>query len=113
MSARNSVRLVGRLGQDAQVNHNPDGTRVVNVSMATSEKRKNTSGDYVDHAEWHKIVFWNNLADIIGEYGTKGKEISVEGVLRTRSYENNEGKKVYVTEVIVNDLALLGSKSDA
>lgn len=113
MSGINKVILVGRLGQDAQVNQLQDGSVVSNVSIATSRNYRDDNGQRQEDTEWHRLVFWNALAKVIGEYGLKGAQIYVEGSLRTRSYKDTDDRDVYVTEVMVKELKLLGNKPDA
>lgn len=108
---RNQVRLVGRLGQDPEVRHLDSGACVANFSMATSEKWKNKQGEWVDHTEWHNCVCWGALAEkVIEPYVKKGTEITVQGKLRTRSYEV-DGVTKYTTEIIVDELLMHGGTS--
>lgn len=108
----NKVIIVGNLGQDPEVRHMPSGGAVTNVSVATSEswKDKNT-GQQQDRTEWHRVVFFNRLAEISGEYLKKGSKVYIEGSLRTRSWEK-DGITRYSTEIVANEMQMLDSKSD-
>lgn len=107
----NKVILLGRSGQDAQVRTVGD-QKVANFSVATTEKYKDSkSGEWKENTEWHNIVCWRHTADLAEKYITKGKELYIEGKLRTRSWEDN-GSKKYVTEIVAESIQLLGSKND-
>ena len=108
---RNRVQLIGNLGQDPKVIELESGKKLVRFPMATNESYKNSKGEKVTSTEWHNIVAWGNLADIAGQYLSKGKEIALEGRLQNTSYEDKEGKTRYVTEIIAQDFVMLGSKS--
>lgn len=108
----NLVILVGHIGKDPEVKYMPAGDAVCNLTLATTEAWKDKdSGDKKERTEWHKLTFYRRLAEIVGEYVRKGSQIYVEGSLRTRTYEK-EGQKHYVTEIIVRNLQLLGSKRE-
>ena len=105
----NKVILIGNLGKDAETKFTPNGTSVATFSIATSWRQKDQqTGEWKDHTDWHNIVLWR--AENVAPYLTKGTQVYVEGRLQTRSYENKEGKKVYVTEVVANELILLGGR---
>lgn len=108
----NKVILVGNVGQDPEVRYMPNGTAVANVTVATSEswKDKNT-GNQEERTEWHRIVFYQKLAEIVAEYVKKGAKLYVEGSLRTRSWEQ-DGVKRYATEIIARDMQMLNSKTE-
>ena len=108
----NKVIIVGNLGQDPEVRHMPSGGAVTNVSVATSEswKDKNT-GQQQDRTEWHRVVFFNRLAEISGEYLKKGSKVYIEGSLRTRSWEK-DGITRYSTEIVANEMQMLDGKND-
>jgi len=110
-SLRNKVQLIGNLGNDPEIINLESGKKLAKFSIATNETYKNEQGEKVTNTHWHSVVAWNKTADIIEQYVTKGKEIAIEGKLTSRSYEDKEGVKRYVTEVICNELLLLGSKS--
>lgn len=110
----NKVILVGNLGRDPEVRYSPNGQAVANVTIATSEswKDKNT-GEKQERTEWHRIVFWGKLAEIAGEYLKKGSQIYVEGRLQTRKWTDKEGHEKYTTEVVANEMQMLGSRQGA
>lgn len=109
----NKVILVGNVGKDPEVKYMPSGGAVVNLTLATSESWKDKqSGEKQERTEWHKLTFYNRLAEIVGEYVRKGSQIYVEGRLRTRNYEK-DGQTHYVTEVMVDNMQMLGSRSGA
>lgn len=109
----NKVMLIGRLGQDPEVKYTANGTAVCNFSLATSETYKDKSGERQDKTEWHKLVAFGRTAEICGEYLSKGKQIYIEGKIQTRNWEGSDGKKNYMTEVLVNQMQMLGSKGDS
>ncbi|HEY1936398.1 MAG TPA: single-stranded DNA-binding protein [Candidatus Angelobacter sp.] len=105
----NKVILVGNLGQDPEVKYTPSGTPVAKFSLATNERYKDKSGEWQDRAEWHNVIAWQRLAEIVGEYVKKGSKVYVEGRLQTSSWEDRQsGDKKYRTEIVVRDLVLLG-----
>ena len=105
---RNKVQLIGNVGNDPEIKTFDGGKKVVNFTLATNEVYKNEKGEKVEQTEWHKISAWGKVADIIEKYVTKGKEIAIEGKLTHRSYDDKNGEKRYVTEVVANDIILLG-----
>lgn len=109
----NSVRLIGRLGKDPELRTLESGRTVCSFSLATSHKYKNSQGQLVENTDWHNCVAWGKLAElVIGKYCQKGSQVAIEGRLTSRSWENSEGEKKYITEVIVNDVLLLGGARD-
>jgi single-strand DNA-binding protein len=107
----NKVIIVGNLGKDPEVRYAPNGKAVANISVATSETWKDKdSGDQVDKTEWHRIVFYNRLAEIVGEYLTKGAKVFVEGTLRTRKWEDKDGVERYTTEIIAKEMQMLSGQ---
>ena len=105
----NKVILVGRLGKDAESKFTPSGTSVATFSIATNWRQKDQqTGEWKEHTDWHNIVLWR--AENVAPYLTKGTQVYVEGRLQTRNYENKEGRKVYVTEVVADELILLGGR---
>ncbi len=107
----NKVILIGNLGSDPEVRYTPSGSAVANVNLATSESwRDKTSGELQDRTEWHRIVFFNRLAEIVGEYLRKGSKIYVEGSLRTRKWQDKNGVERHTTEIIANEMHILDSK---
>ena len=105
----NKVILIGNLGSDPEVKTTPSGVQVANFSLATSESwTDKASGEKKEKAEWHRLVLWRRLAEIAGQYLKKGAKIYIEGKLETRSWEDKEGQKRYTTEVVVDQLEMLG-----
>jgi single-strand DNA-binding protein len=110
MAGVNKVILIGNLGADPEVKYLSNGTTVANFRIATSENRVNrTSGEKTTLTEWHRIVAFGRLAEICGEYLSKGKQIYVEGRIRTRSWEDKEGNKRFSTEIVANQMQMLGT----
>jgi len=108
----NKVILVGNLGNDPEVKYMPSGGAVTNISIATTDSWKDkTSGERVDRTEWHRVVFFNRLAEIAGEYLKKGSQVYVEGALRTRKWQDNNGQDKYTTEIVGSEMQMLGSRS--
>ncbi|WP_276363257.1 single-stranded DNA-binding protein [Daejeonella sp. H1SJ63] len=108
---RNSVRLMGFLGNDPEVKTINDKKKVARVSIATNESYKNDKGEKIEETQWHNLVLWDRLANLAENYLHKGSEVSIEGKLSNRSYTDKEGVKRYITEVLVNDVQMLGKKS--
>ena len=109
----NKVMLIGNLGKDPEVKFTPGGTAVAKFSLATNERFKDKAGEWQDRTEWHNIVAWQRLAEIVGEYVKKGSKIYIEGRLQTSSWEDKQsGEKKYRTEIIASDLLLLGSRGE-
>lgn len=108
---RNSVRLIGHLGEAPKVTKLNNGRSVANFSIATNEVYKNNEGQKVEETTWHKLVAWGKQAEIVEKYTKKGSEIAIEGRLTNHSYENKSGEKHYVTEVLVNSIMLMDKKS--
>ena len=105
---RNKVQLIGNLGSQPEIINLESGKKLAKFTMATNESYKNEKGEKVQDTQWHNIVAWGKIAQIIEQYVNKGQEVAVEGKLTTRVYETNEGKKRYITEIIANELLLLG-----
>jgi single-strand DNA-binding protein len=111
MAAINKVILIGNLGKDPEVRYTPNGNAICNVSVATTRTWKDkTSGDKQEETEWHRVVFYDRLAEIAGEYLKKGRSVYVEGRLKTRKWQNKEGQDVYTTEVIATEMQMLGGR---
>lgn len=107
----NKVILIGNLGADPEVRYTPSGSAVANVTVATSETwRDKQSGELQDRTEWHRIVFFNRLAEIVGEYLRKGSKVYIEGSLRTRKWQDKSGIDRYTTEIIANEMHILDSR---
>lgn len=110
----NKAILIGNLGADPEVRYMPSGGAVANVTMATSEVWKDKqTGEQHDRTEWHRIVFFNRLAEIAGEYLKKGSKIFVEGRIQTRKWQDKNGQDRYTTEIIANEMQILDSRSGA
>ena len=108
----NKVILIGRLGKDPETRYMTNGEAVTNVGLATSETWKDKSGEKQEKTEWHNLVFYRRLAEVAGEYLKKGSQIYVEGKIQTRKWQDKEtGKDRYTTEIIVNEMKMLGSKT--
>ena len=105
---KNTVQLIGHVGQDPEIKTLDGGKKLANFTIATNDSYKNDKGEKVEQTEWHKLVAWGKTAEIIEKYVIKGKEIAVEGKLTHRSYDDKNGEKRYITEVVVNDVLLLG-----
>lgn len=109
---KNKVQLIGNVGNVPEVKTLEGGKKVVNFSLATNEFYKNSDGEKVQNTQWHAIVAWGRIAEVVAEYVEKGKEVAIEGKLNSRSYETKEGEKRYVTEVIADEILLLGIKGE-
>jgi single-strand DNA-binding protein len=109
----NKVILIGNLGKDPEVKYTPQGTPVAKLTLATNERYKDKDGQWQDRTEWHNVVLWQRLAEIAGEYLKKGGKVYIEGRLQTRSWEDKQtNQKKYMTEVVANDLVLLGGRGE-
>ncbi|MGB5299990.1 MAG: single-stranded DNA-binding protein [Thiogranum sp.] len=107
----NKVILVGNLGADPEVKYMPNGNAVANVTLATSESWKDKqSGEQKDKTEWHRVVFFRRLAEIAGEYLKKGSQVYLEGKLQTRKWQDKNGNDRYTTEIIANEMQMLGGR---
>jgi len=107
---RNKVQLIGHVGNDPEIKTFDGGKKLAKLNVATNESYKNDKGEKVEETQWHSLIAWGKTADIIEKYVVKGKEIAIEGKLTHRSYEDKNGEKRYVTEVVIEELLLLGSK---
>ncbi len=114
MASINKVILVGNLGRDPETRYMPEGGAVTNVSIATTDTWKDkTSGEKKEATEWHRVVFFNRLAEIAGEYLKKGSQVYVEGRLRTRKWQDKEGQDKYTTEIVCDTMQMLGGRQGA
>lgn len=113
MSGVNKVILIGNLGADPEIRNLESGIKVATINIATGESYKDKNGDRQTHTEWHRIVLWRGLAGVAESYLKKGSQVYIEGRLRTRSYEDQEGKTRYVTEIEARELNMLGRKEDS
>ena len=112
MASLNKVMLIGNLGKDPEVRYTAGGTAVASFSLATSEKFKNKNGDFEEKTEWHNITLWARLAEIAGEYLSKGKTVYIEGRLQTRKWQDKEGKDRYTTEIVGEKMQMLSGKGE-
>ena len=113
MSSRgvNKVILIGILGRDPEIRHMPNGNAVANVTIATSESWKDkNSGETQERTEWHRVVFFRRLAEVVGEWVKKGSKIYVEGRLQTRKWQDKNGQDRYTTEIVADQMQMLDSK---
>ncbi len=108
----NKVILVGNVGKDPEVRYLDSGVAVANFPFATSETYKNKQGEKVTNTEWHNIVMWRGLAEVVEKYVNKGSQLYIEGKIRTRSYDDKDGIKRYITEIIGDNMQMLGRKGD-
>jgi single-strand DNA-binding protein len=114
MASINKVIIIGNLGKDPEVRYMPSGSAICNITVATSRQWKDkTSGERQEETEWHRITFFDRMAEIAGEYLKKGRPVYVEGRLKTRKYTDKDGAEKYVTEIVATDLQLLGAKDGA
>lgn len=111
MASVNQCNFIGRAGRDAETKFTPSGQAVANVSIACSEKFKNKAGEMEEKTEWVNLVFWGKLAEIVGEYVTKGKEIYVSGRMQTRQYEK-DGVTRYATDIVCDRMQMLSAKGE-
>ncbi|MCL6461997.1 single-strand binding protein [Flavobacterium micromati] len=107
---KNTVQLIGHVGQDPEVKSLEGGKKLANISIATNEVYYKENGDKVEKTEWHRVTAWGKTAEIIEKYVTKGKEIAIEGKLTHRSYDDKDGVKRFITEVVANEVLLLGKQ---
>jgi len=112
MAGINKVILVGNLGKDPEVRTLENGAKVANFTLATSESYKNKEGQRVTQTEWHNIVLWRGLADIAERYLNKGNQVYIEGKIRSRSWDDKDGIKRYTTEILCDNLTMLGGRRD-
>jgi single-strand DNA-binding protein len=111
MASVNKVILIGNLGRDPEVRYAPSGSAICNVTLATSRQWKDkTSGEKQEETEWHRVVFYDRLAEIAGEYLKKGRQVYVEGRLKTRKWTDKDGVEKYTTEIVADQMQLLGSR---
>ena len=110
MAGVNKVMLIGNLGKDPQVNYLDNGVAVANFSLATTENYKNKEGDRVSQTEWHNIVLWRGLAEVAEKYLKKGSSVYIEGKIKTRKWEDKEGVTRYSTEILGDNMTMLGGR---
>ena len=107
-SMKNKVQLIGNLGTDPEVVNLDSGKKLVKCTLATNDYYTNAKGERLQNTQWHNLVAWNKTADILEKYVVKGQEVAVEGKLTTRTYEDKEGVKRYITEILVHELVMFG-----
>ncbi len=110
MSSVNRATLVGRLGKDPEVRYSPGGEAIANITLATSEQWKDKSGERQERTEWHRVAMFGRLGEIAGEYLKKGSLIYVEGRIQTRKWQDKDGQDRYTTEIVANEMKMLGPK---
>jgi single-strand DNA-binding protein len=108
----NKVMIIGNAGKDPELRHLDNGVSVVVLPVATTERYKDKSGETKEQTEWHTIVFWRQLAEFTERYVRKGSQLFIEGRLRTRNWEDQSGNKKYVTEIVANNIRLLGRRPE-
>jgi single-strand DNA-binding protein len=110
MASVNKVILVGNLGRDPEIRYLPSGEPVANITIATSSKYKGKTGEMVEETEWHRVTFFGKLAEIVGQYLKKGRSVYVEGRIKTRKYTDKDGVEKYATDIIANEMQMLGGR---
>ncbi len=110
MASVNKVILVGNLGRDPEIRYLPSGEPVANITIATSSKYKGKTGEMVEETEWHRVTFFGKLAEIVGQYLKKGRPVYVEGRIKTRKYTDKDGVEKYATDIIANEMQMLGGR---
>ena len=111
MASVNKVILIGNLGRDPEVRYTPNGDSITNINIATTDSWKDkATGEKKEATEWHRVVFFGRLAEIAGQYLKKGRQVYVEGALRTRKWQDKEGQERYTTEIVANEMKMLGSR---
>jgi len=110
---KNKVQLIGNLGNAPEVKTLEGGKKMARFSVATNESYRNARGEKVTETQWHNLVAWGKVAEIVEKYLGKGKEVAIEGKLVSRTYNDKDGNKRYVTEIQVNELLMLGARSEA
>lgn len=110
LSLKNKVQLIGNLGMDPEIKNLDNGKKLAKISLATTESYRNLKGEKVEETQWHNVIAWGKTAEIAEKYLRKGGEVAVEGKIVNRSYEDKQGNKRYITEIVVSELLLLGNK---
>jgi len=110
MASVNKVIIIGNLGRDPETRYMPEGGAITNISVATTEKWKDKNGEMQEKTEWHRVAFFGKLAEIAGEYLKKGSQVYVEGRLQTRKWQDKDGQDKYMTEIVANQMQMLGSR---
>ncbi|GAB4404666.1 MAG: single-stranded DNA-binding protein [Rhodoferax sp.] len=110
MASVNKVILIGNLGRDPEIRYLPSGDPVANITIATSSRYKSKTGEMTEETEWHRVTFFGRLAEIAGQYLKKGRPVYIEGRIKTRKYTDKDGIEKYATDIIANEMQLLGSR---
>ena len=113
MASVNKVILIGNLGKDPEVRYMPSGDAIANINIATTESYKDREGVKQERTEWHRVVFFGKLAEIVGQYLKKGRPVYVEGRIQTKKWQDKNGQDRYTTEIIATDMKMLGSRGDS
>lgn len=113
MGSLNKVMLIGNLGRDPELRSTPGGTQVANFSLATTENYTDRGGNRQERTEWHRVVLWGKLAEIAGQYLSKGRQVYIEGRLQTREWEDKQGQKRQTTEVVGTTMVMLGARGES
>ena len=113
MASVNKVIIIGNLGRDPETRYMPEGGAITNISVATTDKWKDKNGEMQEKTEWHRVAFFGRLAEIAGEYLKKGSQVYVEGRLQTRKWQDKDGQDKYTTEIVANQMQMLGSRQGA
>ncbi|MDS4020319.1 MAG: single-stranded DNA-binding protein [Candidatus Competibacter sp.] len=113
MASVNKVILIGNLGKDPEVRYMPSGDAITHISIATTETFKDRNGEKQERTEWHRVVFFGALAKIAGEYLKKGRSVYVEGRIQTRKWQGQDGQDRYSTEIVANEMKMLGGRGDS
>jgi len=108
---RNKVQLIGNLGNDPDVKQLESGKTLAKLSLATNDRYYNQKGEKIEDTQWHNLIAWGKTAEVAEKYLKKGSEVAIEGKLTSRSYEDKEGQKKYITEVVVSEILMLGAKN--
>ena len=108
----NKVMLIGNVGKDPEPRHLENGVMFVTIAVATTERYKDRNGEVKEQTEWHNVVCWRGLAEVVEKYVRKGTQVYIEGKLRSRSWEDQNGQKRYITEIVADSLRLLGRKPE-
>ncbi|MCB0339688.1 MAG: single-stranded DNA-binding protein [Bdellovibrionales bacterium] len=109
----NKVILIGNLGKDPELRHTPNQTAVCSFSLATGERRKDASGNWTEHTEWHNVITFGKTAENCSQFLAKGRQVFIEGRIQTRKWQDKEGKDRYTTEIIANTVQFLGNRGDS
>ncbi len=112
MRSLNKVLLIGNLGSDPEIRHTPGGTPVANFRLATNEAFTDRSGNKQTRTEWHRIVAWSKLAEICGQYLKKGRQVYIEGRIQNRQWDDQQGQRRYMTEIVATNLIMLGGRAE-